>query len=162
MSEWGPNLELAKPKSSDRRGRRTLESSYGTAPHLAQCMRPGGVARYLGTSRYYLPRPGIQALLQPMPTSHCSHLLACWCSLSLSLVCCTHCLCFINRPSRRPSAVCRNPTTMTMDGRAPRFLTAPCVLRAPCAVGFPVCSPASCSQRCSPGDGAFVHALHLS
>lgn len=62
-SEWGPKLELAKPKSSDRKGRRSVESSYlaslGMAQHRtlgAQCMRPREVAKYLGT----LGHPGTQ------------------------------------------------------------------------------------------------------
>lgn len=118
--------------------------------------RGGQVPGYLGTLRHpdQVPRPcGSQR-----PPSLLLHLLLAGSRLTLSLVCCAQCLCFINRPSRRPSAVCRNPRTMTMDGWAQRLLTAPCVLRAPWTVGHSVCSPASCSQRCSPGDGpSFMH-----
>lgn len=131
----------------------------GTAPHLRSACIPGRWPGIWIPGYMEAPRPGTQALLQPTPSLPPPPPSACWVQpLAVILVCCAQCLCFINRPSRRTSAVCRNPRTMTMDGWAQRFLTAPCVLRAPWTVGHSVCSPASCSQRCSPGDGpSFMH-----
>lgn len=82
-SEWGPKLELAKPKSSDRKGRRSVESSYGTAPHLArlaQCMhiqeRWPGTWVHRGTQTS--SGPGSQALSQPTPSPPPPPPPTCW------------------------------------------------------------------------------------
>jgi hypothetical protein len=62
--------------------------------------------------------------------------------------------------ARRSSAVC--PNLRTHDD-VDSFLRAPCSVRRGATVACPVCSPASCGQRCFPADGAIlVHALHLS
>lgn len=154
-SEWGPKLELAKPKSSDRKGRRSVESSYGTAPHLArlaQCMhiqeRWPGTWVHRGTQTG--SGPGTQALSQPTPSPPPPPPPTCWSWPS-------HCL--LHQPPK-PPLFRRLPqhknhdlgwTGMTI------FDSSMCVcsvLRGPQSTPS-VCSPASCSQRCSPGDGAF-------
>lgn len=76
-SEWGPKLEWAKPKSSDRKGRRSVESSYlGMAKHRtlgAQCMHPREVAKYPGTLGH--PSPVAANALPPSSSTSCSLVL---------------------------------------------------------------------------------------
>lgn len=111
-----------------------------------------------------LPRPGSQALSQPTPSLPPSPPPpACWvlALVAISLLCAVPVL---HQPPKPPPfrRLPQHTGTMTMDGWAQRFLTAPCVLRAPWAVarvGHSVCSPASCNQRCSPGamGPSFMH-----
>lgn len=137
VSGWGPKLELAKQKSSDRRGRRGIKlRSMAQHRTCASCAVHASRGKWPGTRvpRYIeAPRPGSQALSQPTPLLPPPPPRARWSRLWLSLACCAQCLCFINRPSRRSSAVCRNARTMTLDGWARRLFGSS--MRAPCPVG---------------------------
>lgn len=109
--------------------------------HLpAQCVHPGEVGQapgYLGTqvrratqTRFPSPVPPTPSLPSPSPSCQ-------WSWLSLSLVRSVRCSCFINRPSRRSSAVCRNPQGHDRGhGEAQRRPSkADSSMRAPCPVG---------------------------
>lgn len=79
---WGPKLELAVPKSSDRRGRRGIKlPRYGTALHLRElrsaCI-PGkwpGTRVHRGTQTRF-PRPLAANALPPSTSTSCSLVLA--------------------------------------------------------------------------------------